>query len=175
MMCLVVYQKLRSLEAFGCKCLYIETIYWLPMTAICIYTFNCWVPSDCQYVIKLSVTQASTIFRLTFSANKQLYSYVLPSGLYWQFWYSKEIVTRTLSNHGNEHQQCVNDFRSCESDNQLEAMVAVTHIWSIGLLHGQKCQRQYRYYLSKICVHGASTLFVLVPWISKQLCDDIKL
>jgi len=45
--CLVVDQKLRGLEAFGCKCLYIETIYWLPITTICIYTYSCWASTDC--------------------------------------------------------------------------------------------------------------------------------
>jgi len=39
--CQVVDQKLRGLEAFGFKCLYIEMIYWLPITTVCIYADNC--------------------------------------------------------------------------------------------------------------------------------------
>jgi len=36
-----VDQKLGDLEAFGFKCLYIETIHWLPITTLCICADNC--------------------------------------------------------------------------------------------------------------------------------------
>jgi len=76
--CPVVDQILKGSEGFGCKSLYIETIYWLPMTTTCIFTFNCWASTDCEYDIKLSVNGASTIFGLTFSANKGLQSHIFP-------------------------------------------------------------------------------------------------
>ena len=37
-MYLVVDQKLRGLEAIGCKCVYKETIYWLPIRTVSIFT-----------------------------------------------------------------------------------------------------------------------------------------
>ena len=37
----VVDQKLRGLEAFEFKFLYIETIYWLPITTVCTIAHNC--------------------------------------------------------------------------------------------------------------------------------------
>ena len=39
-MCLVVDQKLGGLKAFACKCLYIEMIYWLPITSIGIFAYS---------------------------------------------------------------------------------------------------------------------------------------
>ena len=81
LMCLVVDQKLRGLEAFGCNCLYIERIHWLPMMSICMFTYNSWAPTDCQYLIKLSGNGAWTIFSLTFSTNKRLHSHILPEWL----------------------------------------------------------------------------------------------
>jgi len=138
-MCLMVHQKLRGLEEFGCKCLYIETIHWLPMTNLCIFTYNSWAPTYCQYVIKWSVNRASTICSFRFSANKQLGSHILPKRLYWRLIYAKRLMTRSLANTGNERQRCVNDVWSCVSENQTEDMVAGTHPQCIGRLQGQKC------------------------------------
>jgi len=139
LMCLLVDQNLRSLEAFGCTCLHIETIHWLPMTTICIFTYNCWAPTHCQCVITLSVNGTSTIFRLTSSPNKRLHSHILPKWSYWRFSLAKRILTCSLTNPGNEHQRCVNNVSSYESDNQTEDMVAVTHNPSIGRIKGRKC------------------------------------
>jgi len=116
--CLVVDQKLRGLEAFEWKCLYIETIYWLLIRTICIHTYNWWASTDCCYDIKLNVNRASTIFSPTFSANKLLHSHIISKWLYWQFSLVKRIVTRSLTHPGNEHQWLVNNFWFCESDNK---------------------------------------------------------
>jgi len=83
------------------------------------------------------------------------------------------MVTPSLTDHGNERQRCVNDIRSCESDNHKEDMVAVTHSRNIGHLEGKQCQHRHRYYLFKMSVNELPTIFVLASWLSKQLCDDI--
>jgi hypothetical protein len=37
MRCTVVARKLRFLENLGFKCYYIDTVYWLPIEAVCIF------------------------------------------------------------------------------------------------------------------------------------------
>jgi len=95
-MSLVVDQKLRGFEAFVCRCLYIETIYWLPITTICILTYNCWTSTYCWYVTKLSVIGASMILGLIFSAYKWPHSHILPKWPYWRYLEVNRIVTRML-------------------------------------------------------------------------------
>jgi len=115
--CLVVDQQLRGLEAFGWQCLYIEKIYWLPIMTISIFTYNCWATTDCYYVIKVIINGASTISALTFLPTTRLLGHILPKWFDWRFVLVKTIVTRSLNHPGNDRQQCVNNFWSCESDN----------------------------------------------------------
>jgi len=80
--CLVVDQTLWGWEGFECKFSYIETIYWLPITTVCIVTYNCWAFNDSWDVIKVSVNAASMIFGLTFLATKGISSHIHPKWLY---------------------------------------------------------------------------------------------
>jgi hypothetical protein len=113
-----VDQKLRGIEAFVCKYLYIDTIHWLSTQTVFIWTYNSWAYNDNSYFIEVSINRVSTIFGLTLSWHTVLHGYLVPKWLYWPSLWIKRKLILWFRPHGNERQPCVNDFWSCESDNE---------------------------------------------------------
>ena len=69
-MCLVVDQKLRGLEAFGYNWLYIEAMYWLPITTLCIFTFNFWHPMPISRSLRCVSTERQQFLVIHFGKTK---------------------------------------------------------------------------------------------------------
>jgi len=171
--CSVVAQIFRGLKAYGCKSLYIETIFWLSiMTVWILHTMvehpitdsiswrwastecqQCWVwpfqQSQCWIVASIKRGSIGCLY-----GSKGMWQDPCPS----KKWTSMECQWFLVLHPGQ----------------LLGYAMAVIHNHSIGYPSGQNCKWWYHYYLQKMIPNGPPTIFRYGSGIINALCKGVS-
>jgi len=124
-------------------------------------------------VINVRVNSMSTMLNLTHSAINGLHCPMLPKQMYRSALLQKKEMIRSLPNPKNERQRSVNDFWHCIMTYPVGCAGTVCHNQTIGHHSIEQWWWQHSYYVLKMSVNRASTIFGHAPWKFRGLCGDV--
>ena len=145
------------------------------MSKMCIWfvAYNYWEYKGCFDVINVCVNRVSTILNLTHSAINGLHYPIRPKWMYRSALLQKKRLTRSLPHPKNERHRSVNEFWHCVMKYPVGCAVTVLHNKTIGRHSIEQWWWQYFYYVLKMSVNRASTIFGLASWKLHWLCGDV--
>jgi hypothetical protein len=93
--------------------------------------------------------------------------------MYWSALLRKMQMTRSLPHPKNDRQQSINEFWHCVMKNPVGSAGTIRHNQTIGCLSIEQWWWQYLYYVLKMSVNRASTIFGLASWKLHGLCGGV--
>jgi hypothetical protein len=145
------------------------------MSKMCIWfiAYNYWVYKGCFDVINVCVNRVSTILNLTHSAINWRHCPILPKWMFRSALLRKKQMTQSLPHLKNEGQRSINEFWHCVMRYPVGCAVTVRHNQTIGHLSFEQWWWQHLYYVLKMSIHRASTIFGHASWILHGQCGAV--